>query len=202
MEHILDEVLGQKGKVKILRCLIFALSHLTAREIARRVGLTPWACIKSLRELEALGLVKMEKAGRSNLYVINHRNAIVMRMLFPLFKKEKSFLKLATEWLIKRIQTKPISIILFGSFARREENKKSDIDFCLLVRRSTEVEKAREEMLKIAPSFYEKYGRKLSFYISDIRSLKIKYEERMALVREIVRDGILLYGEPISELMK
>lgn len=200
--HIIDEVLGQKGKVKILRCLIFSSGNLTAREIARRVGFTPWACIKSLRELETLGLIKMEKSGRSNLYTINRKNFIVMKMLLPLFEKEKNFLKWTIDWIVKKIKFKPVSIILFGSFARGEEERRSDIDLCILVKQSLEITKLEEEMLKIAPIFYEKFGKKLASYISDIGSFKIKYEKGMTMFREIVRDGIILYGDPISKLMK
>jgi predicted nucleotidyltransferase len=200
--YILDKALGQKGKIKILRCLMFASGRLTAREIARRVGLTPWACIKSLRELEKLALVKMEISGRSNMYAVNPNNFIIMKMLFPLFEKEKSFLKSAVDWLVKKVQFKPVSIILFGSHARGEEKIDSDIDFCILVQKPFEVEEAEKEILKIAQTFYQKFGKKLSTHTFDINSFKRKYEKRMALIREIIRDGILLYGKPISEAIK
>ena len=68
--NMLDDILGEKGKLKVLRCLAFSSELLTGREISRRVCLTPWACIKILRELENLGLVEVERAGKSHFYRI------------------------------------------------------------------------------------------------------------------------------------
>lgn len=202
LTHALDDILGQKGKVKILRYLTFASGNLTARGISRRTGLTPWACIKTLRELETLGLIKMERAGRSNLYILNNQNYVNKKILLPLFKKEKDLVNTAITWIIKKIHFKPISIVLFGSIVRGQEEMESDIDLCILVKDTQEAQIAEEEFLRIAPLFFQKYSKKLSPYISVASSFKEKYEKSIDVVRDIVLNGIHICGEPISAIIK
>ena len=57
--NVLDDILGEKGELKVLRYLTLSPHPLTGREISRRVHLTSWACIKILRGLENLGLVEV-----------------------------------------------------------------------------------------------------------------------------------------------
>jgi len=199
--NVLDDVLGRKGKVKVLRALILSSGGLTARGIARKVGLTHWACIKNLRELELLGLVRSEKAGKSNLYTLNHDNLVNKEMLLPLFKKEKELLKTALNWIIKQIEKKPVSVILFGSVARRKEDIDSDIDLCFLVENRTEAKKLERDLMNINPNFYQHFGKNFSPYILEVGVFKKKYEEGINVVREIVREGILIYGRPIYKII-
>ncbi|MCD6521647.1 nucleotidyltransferase domain-containing protein [Candidatus Calescamantes bacterium] len=200
--NFLDEVLGQKGKLKILRALIFSPRGLTAREIARKTGLTPWACIKVLRELETFGLVSMEKVGRANWYTLNRENFINREMLLPLFQKEKEIYNIMLKWLMSQISCKPVSVILFGSVARGEEKEESDIDLCFLTKDFHDAETLERKLEEIEPHISRALGKKLSPYIQDINTFKKKYYEGVGIIKEIVREGILLYGKPPSSFLK
>ena len=201
LTNVLDEVLGQKGKVKVLRVLISSSGGLTARGIARGVGLTPWGCIKNLRELELLGLVRSEKVGKSNLYTINRDNLVNKELLFPLFKKEKKLLKTVLNWIMKQIKNKPVSVILFGSVATGKEDVDSDIDLCFLVKDRKEAKKLERELTGISSNFYQQLGKKFSPYILEMSVFKEKYEKSVSVIREIVREGVLIYGKPISDII-
>jgi len=199
--NVLDEVLGQKGKVKVLRALISSSGGLTARGIARKVGLTHWACIKNLRELELSGLVRSEKVGKANLYTLNRDNLVNKELLLPLFKKEKELLKTVLNWIMKQIESKPVSVILFGSVATGKEDVDSDIDLCFVVKDRKEAKKLERELTGISSDLYQQLGKKFSPYILELSVFKKKYEKGVRVIREIVREGILIYGKPISEVI-
>lgn len=200
LTNVLDEVLGQKGKLKVLRALAFSFGGLTGRGIARKVSLTHWACIKNLRELEISGLVKSEKAGKSNLYTLNQENLLNKEMLLPLFRKEKKFLNTAINWVMKEIESKPVSVILYGSVARGKEEADSDIDLCFLVKDRKDARKLERELTGISPNFYQRFGKKFSPYILELNVFKKKYNKR-GVVKEILREGILICGKPISSII-
>jgi len=122
-------------------------------------------------------------------------------MLLPLFRKEKELLKTALNWIMKQIEKKPVSVILFGSVARRKEDIDSDIDLCFLVKNSTEGKKLERELMSINSNFYQHFSKNFSPYILEVSVFKKKYEEGISVVREIVREGILIYGKPIYKII-
>lgn len=83
-------------------------------------------------------------------------------------------------------KNKVFAIILFGSFARKEQTEKSDIDICIVVK---EKEKIKEIWNKILESgLTEKYDIK----IFELLPLKLKIE--------VINEGKLIFCKDEKEL--
>lgn len=86
------------------------------------------------------------------------------------------------------------SIILFGSVARLDSEKNSDID--IFIDTTTEIISEEIEAIKtlfLKSSKYQRYWKLLS--IDNELSIKIGDLEKWDLKRSIISDGILLYGK-------
>ena len=55
--------------------------------------------------------------------------------------------------------------------------------------------------MSINSNFYQHFSKNFSPYILEVSVFKKKYEEGISVVREIVREGILIYGKPIYKII-
>jgi len=199
--RVLDSVLSKKGKVKVLRLLVCSSGGVTARGMARKVGITHWACIKNLRELEASGLVKSEQAGRANIYTLNQRNIVIREMIIPLYRKERKLPDMILNHIMRGLKGRSVSVLLFGSVARGEDNTDSDLDLCFITKNQRDSKMLESKLLLASSDFYQQYGKKVAPYILTLNSFRKKYIGNVPVVREIVRDGILIFGKSVSSLI-
>jgi len=70
----LDQIFGQKSKIKILRFLYLYKKESTIREVSKETGVTPPNASRILKELEVEGVVIAKKAGRSILHSLNSKH--------------------------------------------------------------------------------------------------------------------------------
>lgn len=89
LTNILEEVLGQKSKIKILRCLFKRKMEMTGRQVAQFCGLNHRTCQLALRDLEQQGIVVMRRVGKSNLFKLKQDNYLIGQLLGPLFEQEE-----------------------------------------------------------------------------------------------------------------
>jgi len=197
----LDDVLGQKLKVRILRCLSLKGVELTGRQIARAAEISPPACHEALKDLAQSHVVLERSAGRAHLFKLNLENYLSREILRPLFEKEAALLKSALEMLLKEIRLQIISLILYGSLVQKRETPRSDIDLLAVVSPQNKI-KTEEAFDKINNIFLARYGRTISPYIMTIKEFQDKYQKRLSVVVEIVKTGIVIKGELISELLR
>src|SRR3990170_2798791 len=112
--------------IKILCFLLFdPMEQFYGREIARQAKVSVGAANQFLRRFHELGLVEMEKRGRTNLYRANLRNS-ASRQFKVLFNV------LALNELVSEIMHVSERIVLFGSCAEGTDTKDSDIDLFIL----------------------------------------------------------------------
>jgi predicted nucleotidyltransferase len=111
---------------KVLSFLLFnPMEQFYGRELARQVGVSVGATNQFLRRFCDLGLVEMEKRGRTNLYRANLRN--------PVSRQFKVLLNVvALNDLVNDIKDFSERVILFGSCASGTDTKDSDIDLFIL----------------------------------------------------------------------
>lgn len=148
-----------------------------AAEIQKATGISKGGVNLSLRALASRGLVNRQKRGKIYLYSVDHSNPICKQL-----KVIKS-LELIIP-LIGKVSGKAERIILFGSAARGEDVKQSDIDVMVVSHHSKEeVEKiiqglklhkklqviirdpiAFAEMEKQDPIFFEEVSRGISVW--------------------------------------
>jgi len=185
--------------ISVLRILNQRTAGSTGREIARLSSITHRTAIKALDNLEAFNLVKKRIVGKSYLYTINRNQYIYKEIIAIILKKEKEFQKKIFDSL-KLIQCKNlVSVIIFGSVSRKEENIESDLDICFIY---SKTKKDIEEKVNILrDNLYEKYGIKLApFYITE-NDFKLKAKKKKSPVNNIVKEGIVIRGKTLNRLV-
>lgn len=197
----LDDLLGQKSKVKILRCLSNSCVEMSGRQIASDVKMSPWACHQALQELTEQGVLLMRNVGRTYLFRLNERNYLVRELLLPLFQKEKGLLETAIQEIIEGISDAIVSIVLYGSVSRGEERPFSDFDLLILVPTSAGKEPVQDIFDRKNDDFISRFGNVLSPLVLSVAEFRERYREKDALIREVVDAGRVVYGKLFSEVL-
>ena len=201
LDSPLNDIFGQHSKVKILRFLVQSQSQLNGREIAKNVGLSHVKAHTALKDLTRQGVVSMRSAGSSLVYWLNEDHFLVKEIIRPAFEKEEGLFEYISRLILKQISPpRPLSIILFGSFAKGNASADSDIDVVIIYPRSkskTVISKELSEAEKKITSFF---GNRLSGVplLADEFLKKLKAKD--AFIHEIIRGGKVIYGKSITEL--
>jgi predicted nucleotidyltransferase len=199
--QVLDDLLSQKSRVKILRHLSHTRLEMSGRRIAEDLGLSPWACHLALRQLTDQGILVMHNVGNTHLFRLNERNYVVERLLLPLFAEESRLLEAAIEELMTGLTNRVASVVLYGSISRRQERAFSDVDLLVLVAREKDRKNIQTVFEQRNAAFIARFGNVLSPLVLPVAEFRRRYRKSDALVTEIVNTGRVIYGQLISEVM-
>lgn len=197
----LDDILGQKSKVSALRYLINMQDEVSIRELSRHIKITQPNLSIVLKDLERMGVLVSKKFGTSLVFKLNRGHYLVDNVLIPLFKSESRALNEMSGFIVKKIKFEYISIILFGSMAHKSEHFKSDIDIIIIINDKHDKEKTEMMVLDINPEVIKKFGNSLSPIVMTKSEFVTKYKNNEALVRNISKEGKILAGKLISEIL-
>ena len=195
------EIIASLPKLRLLRHLWSSGAPHTGRELARAVGLDPKNASIALRELTASGLVHRRSAGRAFLYSLNSDNYVVSEILRRIFESERNWLQaLATE--VREVAGRHVdSIVLYGSLAREQARPDSDIDFLVIVRSQVDPAVILERINSHRLRLEERYGYPLSVLVMTRSALREKAQAGDRLVLDILAQGQVVAGKPLSELV-
>lgn len=158
----LDELLGSRAKVKVLRSLfLYPWKSTTPLQIAKSTkGTSRTPVLLAVKQLEATGILTLESHGHAYLVKLNQNNA-AYPALETLFQAEgKSWATFHSE--LKRLVPRQArSCVLFGSVLEGEEKQGSDIDLLLILHNNI----PKGEVQSTLPTFMEAYGMPLSWYV-------------------------------------
>ena len=188
----LNEILGSRTKIKVLRVLAGSELDLTGRQVARKAGLNAMTCQNTLNRLRDSGILEVRQAGRAYLYQLKERDHLVSNMILPLFRKERAFLKDQLGAFSSRLRGVAASAYLIESSSSDEPGR----GICIIVSGETNREFARKK----AEEEIELLGIALGVTIVAIAELKKLYLEDDPLYQAI-KDGELIYGAAISHLV-
>lgn len=200
----LDHILGQMSKVRILRFLVTRQSEMTGREIASAsdVGLSHVQCHAALQELHHHGVVEMRHSGTAILYRLNLKSRLVEKILMPLFEEEARLKLIIKEILDKHLKRpKPKSVILFGSFASGSARPDSDIDLLIIASQKKHIPLFKKGLEKAEIEITIGFGNHLAPMVMDETEFKRKFKENDQLIRNVVKDGKVLSGDSINDLI-
>jgi predicted nucleotidyltransferase len=199
---VLDEILGQKSKLRILRLLLRSHGQLTGRDISRQSGLTHRTCHAALRDLARHGIVVRKKAGSAHLYELNEDHVLVKGALSTLFAAERNLIDAYSVAAREGLGIPVVSVILYGSVARGSERPESDVDLMFIVRNPKLADQAREKLGVLAASLYHRFGRVPQIVFADPKTFRTQVKERNPYYTAVVGDGQVLYGRPMAELLR
>ena len=197
----LEQVLGAKSKVAVLRCLFHSKLGHSGGAIARQTGVALFAVQKTLASLEGIGLVDVKRGPVENRYRLNTRHYLVAHGPRALFQGERHMPRALARELGSLLEGKVIAAGLFGSFARGAARAGSDIDLFVVVKTL----KDREEIVGYSPlaqpDMTRRYGWPCAAVVFERRRLA-EGITRVTLLEEAAGDWQHVAGLMPRELRK
>jgi predicted nucleotidyltransferase len=188
----LNDILGNRVQVKLLRVLVRTKASFTGRELARLIGNSQNQTSLALRELERNGLVVWQSAGRSHLYSIDTDNILVTDFLEAGFRLEDTLLDRLTSIFVDEIGKDLASLVLFGSVAREEEKPNSDIDLVVVVSDKADLDLVEDRVAEASMKVARRFGNQAM----PIVVKKSEYDKKMKSIssfwKEVADTGINL----------
>ncbi|MGO9645490.1 MAG: nucleotidyltransferase domain-containing protein [Candidatus Bathyarchaeia archaeon] len=180
---------------------------LYTNELARLAKVSASSTSTGCRRLAKQGVLLYKEEGREKSYRLNLSNPRTRKLceFFETEKREKLYdkhrrLSWELEEFTKRIfEVLPQvqSIILFGSVARGQWTKASDIDLLLLV--PTLAQDNFNELMngvnKVAAEVRARYGSPLAPIPMTLNDFEVALRERKRIAQDVIREGIVLFGE-------
>lgn len=200
--RVLDQVFSTWSHIAVLRVLQDAAHGLTGREIARLSSMSHRSCLKALTSLENLHLLVRQRGGRDHLFVLNRNHVLVSDAILPLLAYERRFLVQVEEYVKKHLQGKVVSVILFGSVARKQEDVHSDLDLCVVVRTDPAKAAVQEQIHALAPSVQQRFGARISPIIFTTAEFARGVKAKKSPMNEIAEEGKVIAGKSLRELTR
>jgi len=199
--NALDEILGQRSKVAILRLLVRTRAELSGREVARSLNLDHKTCHAALRGLAEQGVVEARRLGTAVAYRVRVDHPVTQDILIPAFEKEQGLVDRYVRDALSLSGVVAESVVLFGSVARGEEEARSDVDLLLLIRDRKDQEKAEDALDATAGTLAARYGSVPQFIVRDAQTFKAKVLKGDPFFSEVLRTGRVLVGKPLNEIL-
>ena len=165
----LDDVLETGTHVRVLRALVALPPGFPAsgREIARRAGTSHTTASRVLGGLEDLRVVRLQRAGRADLYLLNEAHVLVPKIR-ALFEHEGGIRSQLVAYLRKELPSRigrAEGAFLFGSAGRGETHPQSDIDLGVVSpeRSAAELEPA---LAALSASVRDRFGSELNVLVA------------------------------------
>jgi predicted nucleotidyltransferase/predicted transcriptional regulator len=174
----------------------------SGRQLAAEIGRSRTGVQHVLDRLVEEGLVRRAEAGNAFLYSFNHDHLLaraVEEMAGVRAQLVHRMRELAGNW-----QTEPFHLSLFGSAARGDGDRESDIDLFLVRPRSVsaEDEQWRAQVEGLAERINEWTGNHAGIVELEEKQLPGLRRRRPPALRELDRDAIDIAGNPVDKLLR
>lgn len=196
LQEPLDDIFAGRSHVRVLRALHRLPAGLaaSAREIARRAGVSHPTASKVLASLAEQGVVTRTRAPRATAFELCRTHTAVERLI-PMFDWEdrlrQELIALLRTELLRRAASSVSAAYLFGSAAAGDMTPTSDIDVAVLHAAGTR-EIVTAAMEEIAETVEQRFGNRLSFILTDapITELQESPGPGSRLWKQILREGV------------
>ncbi|HMN23987.1 MAG TPA: nucleotidyltransferase domain-containing protein [Ignavibacteriaceae bacterium] len=201
VHKILNEIFSTYSNVAVLRALQDNKLGASGREISKKAGLSAPSCLQALTKLEKLNLVIRQKGGRDHLFTLNIDSVILNEAILPILDFERNLLSKIQSEIKKTIGKLSLSLILFGSVARIEENYESDFDVAVIVKNSENKLKIEDKLTTLILNLKKRFGINLSTIIFTQKEFVKKIKSKSPPANNIVEDGIVFSGLSIRRIL-
>ncbi len=190
---MLENILGSKSKIKILRAMMRNEERAySLDDVAKLTGLSCGAAYPAIQQMLESRFIIKRKAGKTPLYQIN-KSHFLMKPVRRILNVEKyGYVGIARRFSDKLGKKGVYAVVLFGSAARGEITEKSDIDI-LVVCDGPEAKKA--EASKIAGKLLEKYDVEISVIAIGLNEVNKRVKKFDNFIINVFNEGILLFGD-------
>ncbi len=199
LKEPLADLLSSKAKVAILRVVCHANAPLSGREIARRAGVWSSAASRALGELTASGILSCRDHGRAKTYELQNTDVPLVASLRELFTAEADRYRGFIADVVHEVP-EALTVLLFGSEARKEAGPSSDTDVLIVVEQGDETLEQRivERCLDIAM----RHGIALSWHVADLHDLREWEATDNPFWRNVTQESIRLHGNSLEALRR
>jgi predicted nucleotidyltransferase len=201
----LNKVLDSEAKIRVLRFLCETNAEWNGRQIAKEIGVTPATAHKALNGLKDEGVLFMKNMGKTHVYSLE-KNYLVEEILKPLFSRESEIyghiMRIIHREISKAdIKSEILTVLLFGSVNVKQDHQLSDIDIAVIVKAKNAKTKVELLFEKIDEEVSEMFGTAVSVYVNTITEFKTKKKEDMKVIKNILKNHTVLYGEKLEVLI-
>jgi len=185
-EFSLDNLIGSKAKLKILKYLFGHLASMSENELARVIKISPMTINRLMKELRELNLVSMERVGNANVWSVNKKSYayIALSKLMGEIASVPKALEHLKETLSSSIPKELVKkVILYGSVAEGKSRVNSDIDLFILVRTQKEAEELSPHIDRLSNLCLSLYGNRLAPYT--LTEAQLQEKKKLPLLKEI-----------------
>jgi len=198
-KNFIQDTLGDPVHLAVLLRLAHH-QHLTGRELARVVGVSQFKMRTTLAQLVEMGLLRRSQAGRSYLFSLNEEHFLIPH-LKPLFQLETNLFEYLGSWILSRVPVKPVSLILYGSVARGDERADSDIDLLFVYSKLKSPDKMLVELHEALADGPQVFGNRFAPLVVSRADFKTALKKRDSFYRQIMKEGKVIAGLPLTELL-
>jgi len=184
---------------KIIKLLIENKRSLTIREVSKEIKSDYKIVHTAVLRLVNKGILNQRRIGKA--IQVSLSNNFTKEIFQAEFERRTEILKnknlsVMFETIKKEVDSVNFILLLFGSYSKKTENKKSDIDLIFILP-NLENEKRIEQIISILPL-------KIHSLIFTERQFKeMKDSRELNVVKEAIKNNIILYGiEQYYELIK
>jgi hypothetical protein len=196
----LEDVLGSRINIAVLRYLTVTSGGMSGNAIARRLGLQQTSVRLALERLVSAGVLTRTDVGRSAVYELDQDLAFVQTVLVPLFRDESRLRNKLLSSLAQgshRLNPPPSAVVLFGSAARGERSFR-DVDLLCIVPQGHDKLPIQDGIADAYRRVQQEFNVPVSAVVATDSELRTPRLE--ALKRQVRRDGVLLFGTAPKEL--
>jgi predicted nucleotidyltransferase len=185
----------------VLRVLARAATGFSGRQVHRLANTSSISSVhRALTTLVGVGLVTANHQPPSIVYRANRKHVLWPAVESGLAARDRFFESLrefCDEELPKELS---LTIVLFGSVARRESSAESDVDLFLVYPDEIDPDAEADFSYQIAGEVELLSGNAAQIYAINQSELVRRHGDADPLLSNVLRDGILLHGEPLSAL--
>jgi len=185
---------GARGAV--LEALTRVQSGMTIRQLADRAGVSHPQAARHIRDLERLGIVRREHIGRSHrITLTDSMVSDVLRQLARL--REEVIAEMRST--AARLEPQPLAMVVFGSFARGDDDADSDIDVLVVIDDAALEDPIDQALAGWCNHIAARTGNPVAEIVVTLLEL---HGMSPSLLQSVSRDGILIAGSAIPDMSR
>ena len=198
MEEAIHYLLGNRVALGICRGLWTRKEGLSGRALAKVVGYSPQAVHNALKTLQDYKLVFSLPVGQSHLYTLNTKHFLLAEGLIPFWQRAAEWKDHLGTYYQKHLKPVPLSIVLYGSYAREAQTKASDFDILFIFNKEPSYE-TTAAIQELGDDVYQKFGVLPSVKAISLQKFKKEAKKKEGLMRTLYREGKVLAGKNLTE---
>lgn len=189
---LLTQILGSPHRIRVLLHLrMFGSGYTSVNEMAKLLKMSVATLVRTLHDLEKLGVAHYIQTGNSHLWRIREGwPYLLAEPVLNTIKNREDSRKLIKRLIVSLSFDKKIKkVILFGSFASGTPETGSDIDIFVLARNATERSLVDSDLDAIVKALHERFYLSVSILLKNEQSWRKVPKE----LRKNIEGGVILY---------